>query len=217
MGQLSEHNTVPPVCLTSKFATVRTGRVVSTRQDNSIPLKIGLTQIPEEGLQLDGHIAAADLHFAPGEGESVVFPTPVRLQGQLTRISEQVYFQGNVGGIMELPCSRCLDSVQDEFAVTIRVVYLPPSSPAAAESTERLDTSDELDLYIHDGIMIDLQPFIYDQVVLAIPMQPLCRPECAGLCPQCGGNKNDVACACQDEEINPRFALLKQLQFPKTS
>lgn len=215
MGQLSWRNTVPPVCLTSEFAIVRTGLVASTRQDNSIPLKIGLTQIPEEGLQLDGNIAAADLHFSPGE--NVAFSTPVRLHGQLTKISEQVYFQGNVGGTMELLCSRCLESVGDQFAVTIRVVYLPPSSQAAAESTERLDTSDELDLYIHDGIMIDLQPFIYDQVVLAIPMQPLCRPECAGLCPLCGGNKNEVSCACQDEEINPRFALLKQLQFPKTS
>jgi uncharacterized protein len=189
--------------------------VASTRQDNYVPLKIGLTQIPEEGLQLEGNIAAADLHFAPQE--SVAFSTPVRLQGQLTKIAEQVYFQGQIEGTMELPCSRCLDSVRDHFAVTIRVVYLPPSSPAAAESTERLDTSDELDLYIHDGVMIDLQPFIYDQVVLAIPMQPLCRPECAGLCPLCGGNKNEESCTCQVEEIDSRFALLKQLQFPQTS
>ena len=118
---------------------------------------------------------------------------------------------------MILPCSRCLESVRDQFAVTIRVVYLPPSSQAAAESTERLDTTDELDLYIHDGFMIDLQPFIYDQVMLAIPMQPLCGPDCAGLCQLCGGNKNEAPCTCQVEEINPRFALLKQLHFPETS
>jgi len=65
--------------------------------------------------------------------------------------------------------------------------------------------------------MIDLQPFIYDQVVLAIPMQPLCRPECAGLCPVCGSNRNEVSCTCEVAEIDPRFALLKQLQFPEIS
>ena len=215
MGRLSWHVIVPPVCSTSGLAHVRTDRVASTRQDNYIPLKMSLAQIPEEGLQLHGNIAAAEMHFLPGE--DMTFSAPIRLRGQLTRISEQVYFQGDVEGVMELPCGRCLDSVRDPFVVTMRVVYLPPSSQAAAESTERLDTSDELDLYIHDGIMIDLQPFIYDQIMLAIPMQPLCRPACAGLCQVCGGNKNEVACTCQVDEFDPRFTLLKQLHFPKPS
>ena len=189
--------------------------MASTQQDNYIPLKISLAQIPEEGLHLNGNIAAADMHFSPGE--NITFSAPIHLQGQLTKIVEQVYFQGNVGGVIELPCGRCLESVYDTFVVPMRVVYLPPSSQAAAESTERLDTSDELDLYIHDGIMIDLQPFVYDQIMLAIPMQPLCRPTCAGLCQVCGGNKNEVPCTCQVEELDPRFALLKQLHCRKPS
>jgi uncharacterized protein len=189
--------------------------VASTRQDNYIPLKIGLAQIPDEGLLLHGNVAAEDLSFP--RQESVTFPEPVRLQGRVTKIAEQVYFQGDVRGTMELPCSRCLENVRSDFVVTVRVVYLPPSSQLTADSAERLDTSDDLDLYIHDGMMIDLQPFVYDQVVLAIPMQLLCRAECAGLCQVCGGNRNEVQCTCQVTDIDPRFALLKQLHFPQTS
>ena len=92
MGRLSWRNAVPPVCLTSEFAIVRTGLVASTRQDNYIPLKIGLTQIPEEGLQLDGNIAAADLHFS--QGESITFSHPGTPAGTVDENSRTSVFSG---------------------------------------------------------------------------------------------------------------------------
>ena len=72
------------------------------------------------------------------QGENITFSAPIHLQGQLTKIVEQVYFQGNVGGVIELPCGRCLESVYDTFVVPMRVVYLPPSSQAAASGAALL-------------------------------------------------------------------------------
>jgi uncharacterized protein len=70
---------------------------------------------------------------------------------------------------------------------------------------------------MHDGIALDLQPLVHDHVLLAFPIQPLCRPECAGLCQVCGENHNEVQCACQAEATDPRFALLQQFRFPERS
>ena len=61
------------------------------------------------------------------------------------------------------------------------------------------------------------RPPVYDQVVLAFPVQPLCRPDCAGLCQICGGNRNEASCTCRAESGDPRFALLKNLSFSEPS
>ena len=58
---------------------------------------------------------------------------------------------------------------------------------------------------------------VMDYVLLAFPIQSLCRPDCAGLCQVCGGNRNEVPCTCQTDAGDPRFALLKQLRLPETS
>jgi len=96
------------------------------------------------------------------------------------------------------------------------VVYLPPSLRLQIEGEDGVDAEEELDLYTHDGIALDLQPPVYDNVLLAFPIQSLCRPDCAGLCQVCGGNRNEIACDCQEAVGDPRFALLQQLRFPKT-
>ena len=80
-----------------------------------------------------------------------------------------------------------------------------------------LDFAAELDAYEHDGFRIDLEPLVRDQVVLAFPVQPLCRENCAGLCQVCGGNRNEQPCACPVDAGDSRFAVLKRLRFPESS
>jgi uncharacterized protein len=189
--------------------------VAASQQGSSAALMVSIARIPDEGLAFQAEVAATYLQLP--RATEVELPTPVQVRGWLTKVAEQVYFQGTTRGTLAVPCSRCLDIIHSEFVAEMRVMYLPPSTRLQIEGEEGVDAEDELDLYTHDGLTLDLRPPVHDHVLLAFPIQPLCRPDCAGLCQVCGGNRNEVPCACQADEGDPRFALLKQLHFPKMS
>ena len=178
-------------------------------------LVVDVLRIPEAGLPLEVAVSAEELRLP--QAAEVVFPTPVRIVGRLTRVAEQVYFQGVIAGMMRTPCSRCVETTTHDFEVEAQVMFLPPSTAASREDPETVGLEDEPDLYVHDGMKLDLAPPVYDQVVLAFPVQPLCRPDCAGLCQICGGNRNEASCGCRAEGGDARFALLKNLSFSKPS
>lgn len=189
--------------------------MAALQQGSSAALAVNIATIPEEGSAFQAEITAAALQVPP-EAVSAL-STPVDVRGRLTRVAEQVYFQGTIRGTLDLPCSRCLDTIHSNFATDVRVVFLPPSSRLETEGEEGVDSEDELDLYTHDGLVLDLRPLVHDHVLLAFPIQPLCRPDCAGLCQVCGENRNEVQCTCRAESGDPRFALLQQLRFPERS
>jgi uncharacterized protein len=189
--------------------------VAASQQGNPAALVVNIASIPDAGLAFQAEVMAMHLQLPPTT--EVELPTPIQVRGWLTKVTEQVYFQGTLQGTLAVQCSRCVDTIQSDFTAQMRVVYLPPSTRLQIEGEEGVDAEDELDLYMHDGVLLDLRPPVHDNVLLAFPVQPLCRPDCAGLCQVCGGNRNEVPCTCQEAEGDPRFALLKQLQFPKMS
>jgi uncharacterized protein len=189
--------------------------VAASQQGSSAALVVNIVTIPEEGLEFQTEVTATHLQLPPAT--EVELPTPVQVRGRFTKVAEQVYFQGTIRGTLAVPCSRCLDMIHNDFATDIRVVYLPPSTRLHLEGEEGIESEDELDLYTHDGVTLDLRPPVHDYVLLAFPIQSLCRPDCAGLCQVCGGNRNEVPCTCQTDTDDPRFALLKQLRVPETS
>jgi uncharacterized protein len=185
--------------------------VAASQQGNSAALVVNIANIFDEGLAFQAEVTATHLQLPPTT--EVELSTPVQVRGWLTKVAEQVYFRGTVSGTLAAACSRCLDMIHSDFTAEMRVVYLPPSTRLQIEGEEGVDAEEELDLYMHDGTTLDLRPPVHDNVLLAFPVQPLCRPDCAGLCQVCGGNRNEVPCTCQESGGDPRFALLKQLQF----
>lgn len=186
-----------------------------SQQGSVVALVVEILRIPDEGLPLDVETSAEELRLP--QAVEVTFPTPVRILGRLTRVAEQVYFQGRIAGTMSAPCSRCAETATHGFEVETQVMFLPPNAADSHEDAEAVGLEDEPDVYLHDGMKLDLVPPVYDQVVLAFPVQPLCRPNCAGLCQICGGNLNEVSCACRTESVDSRFALLKNLSFSEPS
>ena len=184
-------------------------------QDDAAALIVRVDQVLETGLGLDVTVSPESLHIP--QGEDAVVSAPIRVWGRLTKVAEQIYFQGSIQGRVAVPCSRCLDIVHTDFATETRVIFLPPTSEAVSNEESSVGSTDALDLFVHDSTILDLRPLVREQVVLAFPVQPLCREDCAGLCQVCGGNRNAAPCTCQTETAEPRFAILKQLRSPGTS
>ena len=178
-------------------------------------LIVDLAKLPAHGLRLETSIGSAELALPEDEQASVT--APVQVQGRLTKVMEQVYFHGSIVGTVVAPCSRCLEVVNDGFDVEVRGVFLPAGSKRLTGDADEGVVTDDLDVYSHDGHRINLYPLVRDQVVMAFPVQTLCREDCAGLCQACGANLNEQPCACQDEHGDPRFAVLKRLKSLESS
>ncbi|HET9075532.1 MAG TPA: DUF177 domain-containing protein [Acidimicrobiales bacterium] len=101
-------------------------------------------------------------------------------------------------------CRRCLKPVGGVVRARVREVYRPrPPGEAPDEDEETYPLSGEL---------LDLRPLVRDAVLLELPIAPLCRPDCAGLCPSCGADLNDGPCGCPPPAADPRWAALDALR-----
>jgi uncharacterized protein len=119
---------------------------------------------------------------------------------RLTRTAQGIYTTGHL--TVELPqtCVRCLSPF--DMAVTIEFSDLFAYPPERAE---------EAILAIPETGILDLTPLAREYILLEIPIQPTCKPDCRGLCPICGGDRNETPCEHHQQEIDPRFAALKTL------
>jgi uncharacterized protein len=125
------------------------------------------------------------------------------LQGkvQFTRVNNGLYAQGRLRTQIQLTCVRCLEPVSYplDFEIAERYIF------ADQESLE-----EQVYLIAPDG-MVDITEPVRQQIWVNLPLQSLCRPNCQGLCAQCGANLNYESCTCEGETIDPRFAILKRL------
>jgi len=110
---------------------------------------------------------------------------------------------------LELTCSRCLEPFQLPVDGAFDLRFLPASELAQGDEQEVQE--EDLDTSYYRDDQIDLNELLREQFYLALPMKPLCRDECKGLCPQCGTNWNTGACTCTTEWEDPRLAALKGL------
>jgi uncharacterized metal-binding protein YceD (DUF177 family) len=118
----------------------------------------------------------------------------------LTRTPQGILVQGTLTGDVAGECSRCLDAMPITLRGRVDELYYYP--PAAAPEPE---------LAIPDDLNLDLAPVIRDDLLLSLPIQALCRPDCKGLCPTCGINLNRERCDCATDDIDPRLAKLRDL------
>ncbi len=105
-----------------------------------------------------------------------------------------------------LQCSRCLEPFEQPIHIDIEEVFIPSVDMATGQPIHA-DDADEA-LLIDEHHILDLSEILRQSILLALPMTPLCRPDCKGFCPTCGANLNYETCTCQEEEIDPRWAAL---------
>ncbi len=117
---------------------------------------------------------------------------------RLSRTKEGVLVQATLESAVESECYRCLDLVENSFEVTIEELY---ATQPALLTEFRVN---------EDGIL-DLAPLLREEALIALAGRTLCRPDCKGLCPECGANLNDEPHHSHDDDIDPRMAALKKL------
>ena len=129
------------------------------------------------------------------------------------------FASGSFKGYLTVACSRCIGPVKIDLDEKLLVTFMPqhemPSEDEPADDAEEGAEvgSEYLDVFPYDGEIVDLEPLLREQFVLAVPFAPLCREDCKGLCPQCGIDRNSDTCKCE-VPIDPRLAALKGLKIP---
>jgi uncharacterized protein len=129
---------------------------------------------------------------------------PLALDVRLEAVTEGVLVSGTVTGQLHGECARCLDPVSDTLAVDLVELFAYPDSVTD-------ETTGEDEVHRIEGDYIDVEPVVRDSVVLGLPWTPLCRPDCAGLCPTCGERLDEVPDGHTHETIDPRWAALTAL------
>jgi uncharacterized protein len=132
---------------------------------------------------------------------------PLELDLRLESVTEGVLVTGTLSAPLTGQCARCLDPISDDLNVDVCELFAYADS-ATDETTEK----DEV--YRVDAELIDVEPVVRDSVVLALPWTPLCRPDCAGLCPTCGQRMDDLPDDHSHDQLDPRWAALAAFAEP---
>ena len=147
---------------------------------------------------------------APPEGDDEVRVEHVHLSGELRKEENGFAFAGDIATRASLPCSRCLEPCGLPLDLHFDLIYT--TEPEPADRGEARVDEDRITQVRFDGARIDLDALLAEQIYLALPLKPLCREDCRGLCPHCGANRNLTTCGCSDErQVDPRLAPLKKL------
>ena len=157
-----------------------------------------------------------DVHrrFPPGSlttdgGRQYRVADAVTLDLLVSKGGNDYRLSGRIEGALELDCSRCLEPFRLDAGVDVDLLYLP-ASENRGDGEVRIEEEDLSTAFYRDE-QIDLRHLVQEQFQLALPMKPLCRVDCRGLCVVCGGNRNTAPCQCVDAWEDPRLAGLKQL------
>ncbi|MAE95673.1 MAG: hypothetical protein CL910_13535 [Deltaproteobacteria bacterium] len=135
------------------------------------------------------------------------------------RMGEDLYLEGEATGSYELGCGRCLKRYRQPIREPFRLVLEPagsrsPADPegAAVLARDGLWLSDELEAGWFRGSEVQLDHFLQEVIAAGLPFKPLCREECAGLCPTCGVDRNVGSCDCREESPASPFSALAGLR-----
>lgn len=167
---------------------------------------LDLTQIRQPETELARRYESSQFE---GRDNQFRFIAPVDLRMKIHKDKERFRLVGTVSTVLELTCSRCLEPFPLPVDARFDLRYLPQADNVAGASEEVED--DDLSEAFYRDDMIDLGQLMEEQFYLALPMKPLCRPDCKGLCSNCGTNLNVATCDCQVRWEDPRMAGLKAL------
>ena len=174
-----------------------------------------VSDITAEGLSLVGEATAEELELAETDA---TLRGPVSVSLDLMQADEMIAVTGVLEGTVVRQCVRCLKEYDDALAFSVHAAFAREGKeskvvarqskpgeprhgrPTSAKNELDVEPEDEGDdRYFYQGDHIELAPMLREHIILASPMQPLCRDNCAGLCARCGKDLNEGPCQCPAE------------------
>jgi uncharacterized protein len=135
----------------------------------------------------------------------------VAWQGEVTFCDPGFLLRAHLSYEQTLACNRCLKplTLPTESDVELAIVAAGRHERSGGEHALH---EGEMGVLVVEGPTLETKPILLEQMQLSIPMKPLCRPDCRGLCPECGADLNAGACGCTHHETDPRWAALAALK-----
>ena len=153
-----------------------------------------------------------ELAFEPGDidlDEGTRLTEKAVFSGEISRDGAKTRVRGRIVAPVETDCVRCLEPVAKHIDVEFNDVFVDAAEEPKVDEIEL--GADELDESLIAGQEIDLAEVVREQLILETTEIVYCSVDCKGLCPKCGGNRNLIDCKCEENEIDPRWAALKNL------
>ncbi len=174
-------------------------------------MQIAINAIPETGREVTLDLGRewftrwreedTGLEFAGGAITGMV---------RLEKHGHDILVRGHLEGVLEMSCSRCLEPYAAPVAADFDLLLIPGPWEVGADEEEL--TAQDLDQDFYTGENVDLENILREQIILSMPIKPLCAEICKGLCARCGANLNRETCGCKPGESAGQFGKLMKLK-----
>lgn len=171
-------------------------------------ISIGSLEQGRTALDLTGDLGVMDLE------QWIVARTPLAVTGTIDRFGDTITIRGHARAQVEDSCSRCTRAIEHD--VDAEFLVFCDRRGSDDESIARA-LEDAGEVFYHDGIKIDITDPVREAIILSLPMNPLCREDCRGLCAGCGADLNVEACRCAGRAPDPRWEALNRLKKESSS
>ncbi len=170
--------------------------------------RIPLGALSPEGLEL--HLDDQALWTGPLAefGMDCRITSPISADISIQPLENGYLIRGKISGDVMVPCNRCAEPMPVHLEEKFEDFEDTPAEETEPDGESRI-------IEEKGALYLDVAAIVWEQFVLALPPNPLCRPDCKGLCPECGANLNEGMCACSRDEGDPRMAVLRGLKIRK--
>lgn len=170
-------------------------------------MKIRLESVHDEPFRWQESV---EIPVAGLERSEVLGLSPVVCEGRIVRTDPGFLLDARLVWEQTVTCDRCLVPFTEAREERVEALLLPgPRKPVAGEHELQ---DEDFGVVRVEGEILETEPLIAEQVQLSLPVKPLCRPDCAGLCPGCGADLNSEPCRCESKPTDPRWAALAALR-----
>ena len=172
------------------------------KSNSQSPFKVNLHELPRRA----GEMKSYHLEFQAPEPIgtpmlAIKAGSNLKIDFKAEAVSDGVLISGRVVSEAEGECGRCLDELREDVDQEFRELFM-------YESRKSEDEEDDDEIFAMDGDLADIETPIRDAVVLAMPLNPLCKPDCQGLCSECGERLEKLGPGHSHEKVDPRWSGL---------
>ena len=146
-----------------------------------------------------------DLHYEMDLSQTEIsgvrpFVSPVSVKAQAENRAGAVHLNADVAFVFCAPCDRCAADTQRDYHFSFHHILV-----------NALNDEENDSFLLVENEALELDDLLREDILLELPAKYLCKPNCKGLCPQCGKNLNEGKCGCSDHQIDPRLEVLREL------